>query len=624
MKIYPSVHKIKSVAAQRVDTDLNIPIAYVDTDTTSYSITKKVASQYSSDLKTEIIPGQEFDTINIKAFNKFGEYVDITPYLKRNGDKYIYSPECISFTPQTFLYKATIKKSMNYSIGNTYDIKAICVDDPDSLDLSQRLASILINPSDREKLPANISINSNVQNISSITTGSMTETDFVFIETPDGIHYDDTEKPSKIDLDELLTNHTNVWMALEYTTKFDMYDFGVDMEYTMKNPLVLNNSTISCKKVFNQSRIVEKTGTSYHYLFNSNIYSPVIIEEHLGKGFVIYSSEEVLKEPTKYSSMIYEVMMYCYLNSYASTTKQKEWISDALPDYHIVNSRLSKKQSFASSLNMYNYFKLKDSEMTLYNVEIYDDPNSKRYYQETSVNARGKEVVTTFSSNNISYSGYTGGHLIFNKNQARTNYSLKDPEKPHGWTAVYNGSEIIYVESIYYLIEESLEDKVFIEEKGDNLSIKISPFKNSLKNINYQYTTNMDIPLFKSSDGELIKIRSSNYFVYMDSNEIHFCDEYEWDNTQDLMFTIHIEQDASKSTIFDMRQLGGGLPEDEPDNYNLLDIGHINGRPYRKASTVIISLPTKYEKLEDEILKAVNKYISADEFPIIIFEDKEE
>ena len=45
---------------------------------------------------------------------------------------------------------------------------------------------------------------------------------------------------------------------------------------------------------------------------------------------------------------------------------------------------------------------------------------------------------------------------------------------------------------------------------------------------------------------------------------------------------------------------------------------------YRKASTIIISLPTKYEKLENEILAAVNKYISAEEFPIIIFEDKEE
>lgn len=624
MKIYPSIHKIKTIAAQRIDTDLNIPIAYVDTEAKSYNISKTVSGQYSKDSKTEILPGQEFDSIKIKAFNKFGEYVDITPYLKRQGDKYIYSPETISYTPQTFLYRATIKKSMNYSIGNSYNIKAICVDDPDSLDLSDRLAPVLINPSDREKLPVNISINENAQNISALTTGSMTDTDFVFIETPDGIHYDDTEKPTKINIDELLNNHTNIWMALEYSTTFDMYDYGIDKTYTMKSPVVLNNSAVTCKRVFDQSRIVEKAGISYHYLFNTNIHTPIIIEEHLGKGFIIYSSDEVLKEPSKYASMIYETMIYCYLNSYASTTKLKEWISDALPEYHIINNRLNRKQSFTSNINMYNYFKLKDSEMSLYNVEIYDDPNSTRYYEDVSVNSRGVETVTTISSNNIGFSGYSGGHLIFNKNQSKTVYSLKDPEKPHGWTSIYNGSEIIYVESIYYLIEESLEDKVFVEERGDNLLIKVSPFKNSLKNINNQYVTNINIPLFKSADGELIKIRSSNYYIYMENNEVKFCDEYEWNNTQDLMFTVLIEQDSSKSSIFDMRQLGGGLPEDEADNYNLLDIGHVNGRPYRKASTVIISLPTKYEKLENEILAAVNKYISAEEFPIIIFEDKEE
>lgn len=624
MKIYPSIHKIKTINAQRVDTDLNIPIAYVDTETSSYKITKTIASQYSKDSKTEIIPGQEFDTLQVKAFNRFGEYVDITPYLKRKGDKYVYSPEMISFTPQTFLYKAIIRKDMTYSIGNSYDIKAICVDDPDSLDLSQRLSSILINPSDREKLPSNISINSNMQNISSITTGNMKDVDFVFIESPDGVHYDDTEKPTKIDIDELLSNHVNIWMSVEYTNKFDLMDYGVDQTFNIKYPTVLNNATVSAKRVFNQARIVEKTGLSYHYLFDTDTYAPIIIEEHLGKGYIIYSSNEVLQNPQKYSSIIYETMIYCYLRSYDSTEQIKEWISDELPDYHIVNSRLNKKQSFLSALNLHSYFKLKSSEMLLYNVEIYDDPNSARYYQDTTIDARGAETTTAISSSNISFSGYSGGHLMFNKNKAKTLYSLKDPEKPFNWVSIYNGSEIIYVDSIYYLIEETLQDKVFIEERGDNLLIQVSPFKNSLKNINNIYVTNINIPLFKSSDEGLVKIRSSNYFVYMKNNEIQFCDEYEWDNTQDLMFTVNISQDSSSTTIFDMRQLGGGLPEDEQDNYNLLDIGHINGRPYRSAGTFIVTLPTKYKDLEDNILTAIKKYMSAEEYPIIIFEDKEE
>ena len=72
-----------------------------------------------------------------------------------------------------------------------------------------------------------------------------------------------------------------------------------------------------------------------------------------------------------------------------------------------------------------------------------------------------------------------------------------------------------------------------------------------------------------------------------------------------------------------MRQLGGGLVEDVEDNYNLMDIGHINGRPYRKTGTLVFTLPTRYKEYEDIILKAINKYISASDMPVILFEDKD-
>ena len=72
-----------------------------------------------------------------------------------------------------------------------------------------------------------------------------------------------------------------------------------------------------------------------------------------------------------------------------------------------------------------------------------------------------------------------------------------------------------------------------------------------------------------------------------------------------------------------MRQLGGGLVEDIEDNYNLMDIGHINGRPYRKTGTLVFTLPIRYKEYEDIILKAINKYISASDMPVILFEDKD-
>ena len=78
-----------------------------------------------------------------------------------------------------------------------------------------------------------------------------------------------------------------------------------------------------------------------------------------------------------------------------------------------------------------------------------------------------------------------------------------------------------------------------------------------------------------------------------------------------------------KDYLTDMRIRGGGLPEDMPDNFNLLDIGHIYGRPYRKANTLVFTLPKKYEIYKDEILKAIDKYKVAEDYVAIFFEDQE-
>jgi hypothetical protein len=72
-----------------------------------------------------------------------------------------------------------------------------------------------------------------------------------------------------------------------------------------------------------------------------------------------------------------------------------------------------------------------------------------------------------------------------------------------------------------------------------------------------------------------------------------------------------------------MRQLGGGLVEDTIDDFELLDIGHINGRPYRKGNTLIVTLPKKYEPYKDMILNAINKYKVGEDYPIVFFEDEE-
>jgi hypothetical protein len=92
-----------------------------------------------------------------------------------------------------------------------------------------------------------------------------------------------------------------------------------------------------------------------------------------------------------------------------------------------------------------------------------------------------------------------------------------------------------------------------------------------------------------------------------------------------IIAEVQISLSENKSMVYDMRQRGGGLPESmDPPSFSLLDIGNIYGMSYRKAGTLIITLPKKLQPFDDIITAAVKKHMVGEELPIILFEDKEE
>ena len=66
MKIYPSNHKIKTITTSRVDTDLNIPLAYMDID---YKRTKH-GEAFTREQRLTI------DTITQESINKIMQIVE--------------------------------------------------------------------------------------------------------------------------------------------------------------------------------------------------------------------------------------------------------------------------------------------------------------------------------------------------------------------------------------------------------------------------------------------------------------------------------------------------------------------------------------------------------------------
>jgi hypothetical protein len=171
------------------------------------------------------------------------------------------------------------------------------------------------------------------------------------------------------------------------------------------------------------------------------------------------------------------------------------------------------------------------------------------------------------------------------------------------------------------------ENKLFLIEKDIDLNVILYPFKSSKYGINITKDIRLTIPFIKTTVNGVERIKNENYVLYLDLNKNTLGYEYESEYMESVnkayLALITVEEQKSDQYLTDMRLKGGGLPEDMPDNFNLLDIGHIYGRPYRQSNTLIITLPKKYEPYKNEILEVINKYKVAEDYPVLFFEDDE-
>lgn len=617
MKIFPSTHKIKSVTDSHIDLDLNVPLAYIELDYSKYQIDTVMADNTNTDIKEEVYINQEFLSPSIKLFNKYNEAVNMNSLLTRVGDKYYYRPkEMISFEPQKFKYDVTVKTKIEYKIANRYSLNIACVDDVDSLDLSRRIASGFSSPASREIVPPNITVNGDRLDAYAFTDMDIDTCDVLFIESPDGIHYDDSQKPTVIDKNLFLNKNTAIWIASDYDRNYPYENTSSYDEYKIKSPILNSKVTVLSDVYFDMKAMPYNSNIIYHNIFNGD-KAPILIVEHIGKGYEIISHSNIIKNIESNVKVMYEAIMFCYLNRYKTITNLHQWITTDIPDYQIESGKLVKKKYFVSDIDLYKTLNLKSNELMLYDVKITDehsnatpDDNSQDLYDY---------------SNTIQFIGMSGGKLMFNKIKTENDTYKSEPQKPTNWVSIYDGTNVIYLKELHYLVETDLSNKVFTNIDNDNLNVKILAFKSTKLGIDTQMPFETTIPFIKTSVNGIEKIREAEYIFYINPNN----QEISYDFTEDfseekgeVLFNIKIYQTADSVEVTDMRQLGGGLKEDAEDNYNLMDIGHINGRPYRQTGTVIFKLPEKYKDYENLIEKAINKYIGASELPVIFFENK--
>ena len=614
MKIYPNTSNI--MVTTNINTLTDIPLSYVDTQKVSYKINTVIKPNFRNRTKQEVLPYEKVNESSICLFDEFGNLInhtELVKHFKREGNDYIFVPYgSTMFNPKRFSYNVVAKKNINYNSKMQYDLKVCVMSEP----LANSLMPIFGDAPFKKLAPSNILVNSGSMSYSDLVTDNVKEKDIAFINL---IAPTIDEQDNHFDSSEILDNKTNVFafmsnMYIEEVsedTDFDndlikQYQVKDVNDYNIKKPMIYNEVILSSDKFFYIPK--NKEGIRYHNIFNSLNKTPILIEEHEGKGFVVYAINDMLYNSSTYSQLLYEVMFYIYSKSYVQTQQYTEWITDIMPDYIVVNNKLTKKDKFMSQLELHKMFGLSEKEVLPYSINI--DKEKYPY---------------------VRFTGLTNNYLTFEKDIEDTNDIYKDPVKEDDSISIYTSrQDILYFKDFLYKIDDSLEENIKVERINNDIKITVKPFRHSSTGIYVKTLTSLNIPLsYINDNGNEVQITNAEYYLTCKSNEsasyLEYIDVRSYTNKDgEILATIQIKQDETEILVYDMRKRGGGLPESEKDNYNCFDIGHILGRPYRKGGSFIITLPIRLKEHKDMIEQTVKQYCAAEEYPIIIFEEENE
>jgi hypothetical protein len=603
MKIYPN--RLSVQLKDQINLNTDVQLAYVDTTSSTYKLETKIEEDYNKKSKTEVLPYDIVNT-NLSLFDKNGELIPYESMIQdfvKDGKDYIYMPKnnSIKFIPKHFEYYIKAKKNIKYQSNNIYNINTYI----NNKLIANLLIQIFGDAKDRGLAPNNILINSGDLSLNKLLNINVNESDISFYLFKDfNTVLDSNDNPMEFNkkyyLDEYNTTMFHIikndsaikdYEGIEYSNnKINLLMSNVNNSYKI-NTNILYSDYINCRYYFNIP--TNTINTKYYSLFNDKNKTPILIEENLGSNLIIYITEELINDVKKYYKAIYEAIIYAYLNGYKKSDIYTSWITDTIPDYIVENNKLLKKNKFVSQLT--------PSEML--NIQN----NSYKYLQVFIDSEEYPYVI---------YDGLYNNHLSFKKNKGINN-EFSDPQiKPENWISIYCNDSIFFYKDFVYKINDNLEDCIFINIDNNKLIINTDIFRNSDNGI-YIFNTK-DITI------DLNNIIEETYYLIVNSLmqfEVVKKDEYK---NGKILMTINISQDKenTKNNILDMRIRGGGLLEDEKDNFDCFDIGNIYGRPYRKGGALIITLPKYLEEYKDIVMNIVKQYMLADDYPIIIFEEE--
>ena len=601
MKIYPSKGYITST--DKVDMNTDIPLAYINSDYIEKTIDININNKYNYNEIKEILPYDEFTADNesypeITLYDSSYSALDKekqNAFLTResNSYKYIYTPKSnIVFEPYTFYYNVLAKKKINYISSRKFNIKVACSNE----ELAKKMAQYLIQKNDENLFPSNICFNNGDKSISSLIDSSLSKLDFMFIESNNGKQYSNGED---IDFDEYIEYNAIPFVICNTFDDAEVIENPLSLKFELKEDIALETESFETRGYFKIPK--EDNKFTYTSLFNYNSnYAPIIIKEHINLGYVVYCHSEFINNLKDFYKVFYNILIYLYLNNYIKTDVCKEWITDTIPDYIIENGKLVKKNKFTSNIELHKMLNLYEGDAYPINVYTfeYDDDNNK---------------VDSLAY----YTGMSSNYLTFKKIYSK---EYADPVKDLNQISIYTSRKnIVYYDNFIYSIRENITEKIKCNIIENKLIIDIQPFKNTYLDT-YTFTQSIN---FKYDLKDLL-IQSIYIMWNHELKTLEISDEYNSDLEQ--LAEIMITKDKKTTQVCDMRLRGGGLEEEDEDNYDCFDISNILGKSYRKGGSLIVTLklPLTNKKKECDIYNIVyetlRKNMIADDYLVLKIE----
>lgn len=595
MKIYPQEHEIQEAPDIQVK---DIPLAYIDTSNDQYKVDINIENEFLLNERKQVRPYDSFDDEYTCFFDSNDKIIDDVP-LKRKGNRYYYEPDgAESFAPTRFSCLVNCRKKDKYNSKLEYNIKSWT----SSEQLANNLVNIFGDAWKTGRSPQNIKMNDGSMvsgRFYGQTKDEIMKDDFVFFESPDGAQYktlnnNGEEILKAIPIDMFLDDHVNIWLSVDAFGKMMNKKSALDL--TVNPPQIFNKKKYSVhdkKKglpVFTlESRHSNYKKADYTYaLLNSSM----LLLEKPGKGFIIVTPKALLDNSKHYLGMIYEALFYVYCNSYFDVSTMETWITTSPVDYAV-----DRTDKFSRSQGSINFNRvMQDCEK-----RIDDD------YTIVS--------VSTSKPNLVLFSGIDDdGEMHF------TSLVEGEPKKPKGAVSYYtsSGNIVYYVPEDVYLVERPFKADASIDS-NNVIRILVEPTKSSTHKMHTELSYELVVPnnlgtyyiCANPLPGELSTIFN-----------LVLVEDYDMGKDGYKIATLVISREQHTS-IYDVRIMGGGLPEQVSDDYNMMDVGNLNGRPYRLGSTNIIRLPLAYQKYKNDIESAVNLHAASGEYNIIVFDDRD-